>query len=235
VHYFPISLTFVMIFLLLVVALVILIELRVLEYAYEKVGIRRRYAFLLLFLSLVGSYFNIPVYQLPPEPMTSSSYVDFFGMRYIVPIIRDAPGTIIAVNVGGAVIPFLLSLYLIIRNKLYAKGLLAVAIIAGVVHLLASPVRGVGIAEPVFVPSAVAAPVAIFLSRARAPALAYVGGSLGTLIGADLWNLGKLQGLGAPIASIGGAGTFDGIFLTGILAVLLASLFGFPRRDRDRP
>jgi hypothetical protein len=35
-----------------------------------------------------------------------------------------------------------------------------------------------------------------------------------------------VQGLGAPIASIGGAGTFDGIFLTGILAVLIASIFG---------
>ena len=57
--------------------------------------------------------------------------------------------------------------------------------------------------------------------------LAYVGGSLGTLIGADLLNLGVVRGLGAPVASIGGAGTFDGIFLTGVLAVLLAS---FSRR-----
>jgi uncharacterized membrane protein len=32
--------------------------------------------------------------------------------------------------------------------------------------------------------------------------------------------------MGAPVASIGGAGTFDGIFLTGILAVLIASLSG---------
>jgi uncharacterized membrane protein len=52
--------------------------------------------------------------------------------------------------------------------------------------------------------------------------LAYISGSLGTLIGADLLNLNNIQGLGAPVASIGGAGTFDGIFVTGILAVLLA-------------
>jgi uncharacterized membrane protein len=45
---------------------------------------------------------------------------------------------------------------------------------------------------------------------------------LGTLIGADLMNLGSIQGLHAPVLSIGGAGTFDGVFLTGILAVLLA-------------
>jgi len=40
----------------------------------------------------------------------------------------------------------------------------------------------------------------------------------------DLLNLGKIRGLGASVASIGGAGTFDGIFLTGIFAVLLAIL-----------
>ncbi|MGA9991623.1 MAG: DUF1614 domain-containing protein, partial [Thiobacillaceae bacterium] len=66
--------------------------------------------------------------------------------------------------------------------------------------------------------------VALALSRRHAAPLAYICGSLGTLIGADLLNLGKIQGLGAPIASIGGAGTFDGIFLTGLLAVLYASL-----------
>ena len=41
-------------------------------------------------------------------------------------------------------------------------------------------------------------------------------------IGADLMNLDKIKKLGAPVASIGGAGTFDGIFSTGVLAVLLA-------------
>jgi uncharacterized membrane protein len=64
----------------------------------------------------------------------------------------------------------------------------------------------------------------MLLSMRYAPALAYISGTLGTLIGADLLNLAKIQGLGAPIASIGGAGTFDGIFTTGILAVLLAGL-----------
>jgi len=38
-----------------------------------------------------------------------------------------------------------------------------------------------------------------------------------------------VHGLGAPVASISGAGTFDGIFLTGILAVLLASFYAPPR------
>jgi len=91
-----------------------------------------------------------------------------------------------------------------------------------VVHRLARTVAGVGIAVPMFIPPLLAACIGLMLSRTSAPALAYVAGSLGTLIGADVLNLGKLRGLGAPVASIGGAGTFDGIFLTGILAVLLA-------------
>ena len=62
----------------------------------------------------------------------------------------------------------------------------------------------------------------MILSRRSAPALAYIGGTLGTLIGADVLNLPYIQGLGAPVASIGGAGTFDSVFLTGILAALLA-------------
>jgi uncharacterized membrane protein len=71
--------------------------------------------------------------------------------------------------------------------------------------------------------------VALVLSRQDAAPLAYIAGSMGTLIGADLTNLDKVRGLGAPVASIGGAGTFDGIFLTGILAVLLAGTY-HPRR-----
>jgi len=41
------------------------------------------------------------------------------------------------------------------------------------------------------------------------------------MIGADLWNLGRVAELGAPLVSIGGAGTFDGVFLTGIIAGLI--------------
>ena len=87
-----------------------------------------------------------------------------------------------------------------------------------------------GIAIPVFVPAIATTLAALTLSRTRPAPLAYIAGSLGTLIGADLMNLDKLAELNAPIASIGGAGTFDGIFVTGIVAVLIASI---PSRSRD--
>jgi len=124
------------------------------------------------------------------------------------------------------VIPTLLSLYLLVKTGLYGRALIAVAVVTAVVHWLAYPVKGMGIAVPVFIPPVVAAAAALALSRRAAPPLAYICGSLGTLIGADLLNLGRIQALGAPIASIGGAGRFDGIFMTGILAVLLAGVGG---------
>jgi uncharacterized membrane protein len=144
--------------------------------------------------------------------------------------VTEWPGTVIAVNVGGAVIPTLVSLYLIVRHGLWLTGLIAIAVVTVVCHWLAQPVPGLGIAMPVFVPVAVTTVVALTLSRTYAAPLAYIGGSLGTLIGADLLNFYRIQGLGAPVASIGGAGTFDGIFVIGILAVLLASLLSW--RDR---
>ena len=76
---------------------------------------------------------------------------------------------------------------------------------------------------PIFVPPLVASGAALLFADRSPPAVAYIAGTVGTLIGADLLNLGSIQGLGAPIVSIGGAGTFDGIFVTGIIAVLLTS------------
>jgi len=221
-HFFPLALPFVLGLFLLIGLLLALIEVGVLKYAYTKIGVDRRYVFLLLLLSLVGSYVNIPVAHLPGEQVVTDHVMTYFGMRYIIPMVQEWPGTVIAVNLGGAVIPTLLSLYLLVKHRLYGSGLLGVVIVTAVVHWLATPVPGVGIAVPIFIPPLVATGTALALRRRSAPPLAYIAGSLGTLIGADLLNLGKIQGLGAPVASIGGAGTFDGIFLTGILAVLLA-------------
>lgn len=223
-HYFPLTLPFLLVLFFLFLLLVALIEIGILGYAYASIGINRRYVFALLLLSLLGSYVNIPVAELPAENVMANRVVTFFGMRYVIPMVLSAPKTIIAVNLGGAVVPVLLSLYLVFKNKLYGRSLLAVAVMAAVCHSFAHLVPGVGIAVPVFLPPLITAALALLISRAYAPQLAYVGGSFGMLIGADLLNLHKLRGLGAPIASIGGAGTFDGIFMTGIVAVLLASL-----------
>jgi uncharacterized membrane protein len=221
VHYFPLAWPFILGLLILLVLVVGLFEFGIVR-SYERMGIPHRWVWLILVLSLLGSAINIPVAQLPREEMVAGSVVYFYGVPYVVPTVRESPGTIIAVNVGGALIPVLLSLYLLIKNRIYLQGALAAAVVAGVAHWLATPVRGVGISLPIFIPPIVAALAAMIFGGRHAAPLAYIAGSLGTLIGADLLNLNKVRGLGAPVASIGGAGTFDGIFLTGIVAVLLS-------------
>jgi uncharacterized membrane protein len=194
---FPVALPLVLgLFLLLLVVLVLVVELRILGYAYRKIGVPPRYMFVVMLLSLVGSHVNIPLYEVG--------------------------ATTIAINVGGALLPLMLSLYLLLRSTVRARMVLATAIVAAIVHNLAQVVPGVGIAVPMFVPPLVAAGVSLVLAFRRAPPVAYVSGSMGALIGADLLHLQWIGDLGAPVVSIGGAGTFDGVFLTGIIAGLIA-------------
>ncbi len=233
-HYLPLSPGFFSLLVGLFLILFVFVVVGALRQAYVSLGISSSAAMWLLFASLVGSYFNIPVAVLPDEQVMSNKVIDFFGMQYTVPAVSEWSGTVIAVNVGGAVIPTLMSLYLLITRRLWLTGAIATAAVALVLHWLATPVPGIGIAVPVFLPALVTAVVALLLSRENAAPLAYIGGSMGTLIGADLTNLDKVRGLGVPVASIGGAGTFDGIFLTGILAVLLANFF-HPRPYTARP
>ena len=232
-HYLPLSPFSFSILVGIFFILLLMLQIGALRYAYMRLGVSSATALALLFASLIGSYFNIPLAELPGRQMLAGREFSFFGMQYVAPVVIDWPGTIIAVNIGGAVIPTLMSFYLLLKNQLWLRGLAATAGVAMICYFVAQPIPGVGIAEPVFVPALSTAIMALVLSRRRAAPLSYIGGSLGTLIGADLLNLDKVQGLGAPIASIGGAGTFDGIFLTGILAVLFASLTQLP--DDGKP
>ncbi len=223
-QYFPVSLPFLLIFWGLLIALVGLAVLRLLRFASASMGLTERALITVLALSLLGSYINIPVAYLPGHRTVTAGEINFFGMTYIVPLVRQTHATVLAVNVGGAIIPVCLSLYLLFKHRLFLLGALGTLLVAAVCHYLAQPVPGFGIALPIFVPIIATAVIAIALSRRRAAPLAYISGSLGTLIGADLLNLGAVQSLGAPVASIGGAGTFDGIFVTGLMAVLWAGL-----------
>src|SRR5277367_363743 len=146
VHYLPLTPALFSILVILFIGMIILIQLRILRYAYMKLGIGPGAALLLLFGSLIGSYFNIPVAVLPETHVRSNEVVDFFGMRYVVPLVAQWPGTVLAVNIGGAVIPTLMSAYLVIRYQLWLRAALAVIAIAFIIHTMATPVRGIGIA-----------------------------------------------------------------------------------------
>jgi len=225
IHYFPVAAPALLGLTILFVVVAGFVATRLLTFASASMGLAPHTMIAVLLISLLGSYINIPVAQLPERHMTSAAIVTYYGIPYVVPLVRASPGTILAINVGGAVIPTVLSLYLMVRNQLFRLSLWGIGVVALACYLLATPEPGLGIAEPVFVPCAVTTIMALSLSRRHAGALAYICGSLGTLIGADLLNLGKIRGLGAPIASIGGAGTFDGIFVIGLLSVVYAGWF----------
>jgi uncharacterized membrane protein len=221
-QYFPLAWPFLLALFALFAIVVTMVEIGILRYAYERMGIPPRYVLSILLLSLLGSAINIPVAQLRPERVVSGGVISSHGVEYVVPVVRHWPATIVAVNVGGALIPVILSLYLMFKNRLFVRAVLAIAVVAVVTNWLATPVRGVGVTLPIFIPPIVAALAGLVFGWRKAAPLAYIGGCLGTLIGADVMNLSRIPGLGAPVASIGGAGTFDGVFLVGIVAVLLS-------------
>jgi uncharacterized membrane protein len=191
--------------------------------AFMKLGLSPGMMFWLLMLTLLGSLVNLPIYRFESREIMGEQVISYFGMRFRIPHLNRAHGTVLAVNVGGALIPLALSLYLISKINFGVSLPILVAGVAVVVNRLARPVRGLGIAVPGLVPPLVAALGAYLLCYPdlRAPC-AYIASTMGILIGADLLNLGQIRRLGAPVASIGGAGTFDAIFLSGIIAVLLS-------------
>lgn len=219
--YFPMLFFFMLAFFVLLIFLFILIMVGAIGYAFDKVGIPPTVVFVLLLACLAGSYLNIPVHRIRNEEVMANQVVSFFGFRFRVPQVSRRE-TVLAVNVGGAIIPTLLATYLLITTAYPLRALVGIGIVATISKYLARPVPGLGIAMPAFIPPIVATLVAMLLAPAQAPMVAYISGTFGVLIGADLLNLKNLAALRAPVVSIGGAGTFDGIFLTGIIAVLLA-------------
>jgi len=191
--------------------------------AFLRLGLPPSLMFWLLIFTLVGSLINIPIYSFDTREVMGDQVVSYFGMRFRVPRLNQPHKTILAVNVGGALIPLALSIYLMSKISFGFYLPVLVALVTLVVNRLARPVPGLGIGVPGLVPPLVAALGAylFFPAELRAPC-AYIASTMGILIGADLLNLGKIPQLGAPVASIGGAGTFDAIFLSGIIAVLLS-------------
>lgn len=221
-HYYPWSARFLTVLGLLLALVVILVELDLVTFAYERLGLHHRAAAAVLLAALLGSAINVPVARFRDATILSDRVVTAYGVRYVVPTLEDWPGTILAVNVGGAVVPILLSAYLLHRvgHPLHVLAVTTIVVLA--THRFARVEPGVGVVVPVFVPPVVAAVAAWCIVPDVRAAAAFIGGTTGTLIGADLWNLRRMSRSGAAVASIGGAGTFDGIFVTGIVAVLLA-------------
>ena len=238
-QYLPISLQN---FLSLVLSVIILFP--ILYFWFEPVfilglGLSSSTAALILLLSLFGSYFNIPILELLSyHPIVKERYVHFFGFSLIIPnLVWEEQKTIVTINVGGALIPILFSIYLFVTHVLTSvhpflfltKVVIATLLVTYLIHKIARPIRGIGIAMPGIFGATITAVISIIIASfgeyCNVTVIAYIAGTLGALIGADFLNLKKIPELGAPVVSIGGAGTFDGVFLNGLFSILLILLF----------
>ncbi len=193
-----------------------------------KLGLEPGTAALLVIGMFVGGFFNIPIRRIVHDQTVEVHPFQVFGLSSVLPQLRRVHReTVIAVNVGGCLIPLALAVYEL--SQLAALGgqtlvslIIATALNCAVCYYVARPRPGIGITMPGLVSPVVAAGLALLLASHDAPPVAFVAGVLGPLIGADLLHLKDFGSRVPGIVSIGGAGTFDGIVLSGILAAYLA-------------
>ena len=208
-------------FILLVLSLpflLILGYLNIVTAGFEQLGISPETTLFVLFLILLGSSINIPVTK-QKTVLSKKSY--FFG-ALSKPVMEIH---CVAINLGGAIIPVLLSFYFLfqvyLNNFSLVRVLISTILMIIVTKYYSRIVPGKGIILPVFVPPLFSAFFAFFLMPNFTAPCAFISGVLGTLIGADLLNLKKMRRLGGFL-SIGGAGVFDAIFLVGIVSALMS-------------
>jgi len=182
--------------------------------AFREVGFSKLEAAVIVFGSLLGGALNITLF----------TYQNWT----------------IAINVGGAVIPILVSIYLLAKQRCTWRALLGIGIVAFFTYNV-TWVSSTGVTSPFplwLIPPAVASVFSLLSCYKRpkhAAPVAYISGTLGVLVGADVFHLPDILALPATseiTASIGGAAIFDMVFLAGIIAVLIDALFVGRRRSQ---
>ena len=215
----------------LMIFLIPLLFLGVIGAAFTKLGFSWITAIVVVLLMLFGSYVNIPVYKIRRDMVhvtrdTNSVYG--LGSPYSQVPVWD---TLISINLGGAILPVCISLYLLYQAVLITNTSLLVpvgagiALVALVTFVSTRPVPGVGLRVPLIIPALTALLMGLLLfGGAGIPAtvLAFVSGTTGILLGGNLAQLHRIKALDISDVSIWGAGTFGAIFICCILPALIA-------------
>jgi len=219
--YLPVTFLLFVLFLLLLPFIWFAIALDVVEVAVAKLGFSPSTAFLLFTAVVLGSTVNIPLYERVSQVPIIPDFADLWIARFWgIPLRRIEQRTIVALNVGGGLIPTLLALYELTRSNALAI-LLVTAVVTLTSYFSAQIVPGIGIQMNALVAPLTASLMAVLIVGEGAAPVAFAGGVLGTLIGADLLHLPEIEKMSAGVLSIGGAGVFDGIALCGLFALLL--------------
>jgi uncharacterized membrane protein len=220
--YLPVSLILFLLLILLLPFLWFALALDVVEVAVAKLGFSPAIAILLLTLVILGSTINIPIYRQESSVEVADDFANLWLREFWgIPLKKVQRSTVVALNVGGGLIPVLLALYEFSQGNSLAI-LLVTAIVTVVSYYAARVVPGIGIQMNPLLAPLTAALSAMLIAPPHAAPVAFAGGILGTLIGADLLHLRDIQAMSAGVLSIGGAGVFDGIALCGLFALLLS-------------
>jgi uncharacterized membrane protein len=197
------------------IGLIVLVVISMLIYfglahrALDRMRLSDRGALGIIVALIIGSFIDLPV------P----------GGRYPV-----------TVNVGGALVPVGLAIYLLVKAGTAREWIraLAASVVTAVAIFAVGSLLMQGIVEPggrfeyldsLWVYPLVGGTVAYLAGRSRRSA--FIAATLGVLlmdIGYYFWLVSR----GAPAGrvSIGGAGAFDAIVMAGILAILIAEVAG---------
>ncbi|NMG07852.1 DUF1614 domain-containing protein [Brasilonema sp. UFV-L1] len=219
--YLPVSLLLFLVLLLLLPFLWFVVAVDVVEIAVAKLGLSPSIAILLFALVILTSTINIPLYRTESSIAVADSFASLWVREFWgIPLGKVQRSTVIALNVGGGLIPIVLALYQFTQGNAIAI-LPVTAIVTVVSYYAARVVPGIGIQmNPLLAPLTAALSASVFAASHAAP-VAFASGVLGTLIGADLLHLKDIQMMSSGVLSIGGAGVFDGIALCGLFALLL--------------
>jgi len=196
--------------------------------ALAKLGLSAPLALAILIGIVIGGTINVPVKRIARDEEAIADPFIMFGLGRLFSLPqRNLRFTTIAINLGGCVIPSALAVYeclLLAQHGAFALINLIVITLANIAvcYRIARPVPQVGLVVPALIPPLIAASLSLLLIPDLAPSVAFVAGVLGPLIGADLLHLREVVKIVPGVASIGGAGTFDGIVLSGLIAALLA-------------
>lgn len=219
--YLPVSLLLFLLLLLVLPFLWVTLAVDVMRLAVAKLGLAPNVAILVFAAILIGSTINIPLYKVQAPHSSTEHFTELWLKEYWgIPLRRMQRSTVVAINVGGCLIPVGLALYQFTQGNALAIILVS-AIVTLVSYYAARVVPGIGIQmNPLLAPLTAALSAMVFASAHAAP-VAFAGGVLGTLIGADLLHLKDIQSMSSGVLSIGGAGVFDGIALCGLFALIL--------------
>lgn len=151
-------------------------------------------------------------------------------LMFLGGLMPDIDLGMVRVNIGGAVIPLGICIYLLVTADETAervRGLIGAVITSAVVYALGRlmPSEPERIAlDPLYVCGIAGGVVGWLLGRSRRGA--FISGVLGVLL-ADIVNavVLRLSGINQKLV-LGGAGLFDAAVISGLLAVLLCELAG---------